>query len=94
LGAKARLNEKPTGKNKEEMGPHQYTTRLSNAEVNLASDWMIEQKPQPMKHKRYIHHCCRIIMFLYKEDADFDLAGNVVQVRDAVSPKKDHTPNL
>jgi hypothetical protein len=35
LGAKVRLNEKPTGKNKEEMGPRQYATRLFNAEVNF-----------------------------------------------------------
>jgi hypothetical protein len=52
LGAKTKLNEKPTRKNKQDMGPHQYPTRLFNAEVNLASDWMIEQKPQLVKHKR------------------------------------------
>jgi hypothetical protein len=72
------------------MGPHQYATILFNAEVNLASDWVIEQKPQLVKHKRYIHFFHRIIMFLYKEYANFDLAGNVVQVWDAISPKKDY----
>jgi hypothetical protein len=29
-------------------------------------------------------------MFLYKEDSDFDLAGNFVQVWDDISPKKDY----
>jgi hypothetical protein len=69
------------------MGPRQYATRLFNAEVNLASDWVIEQKQQLVKHKRYIRRSRRRIMFLYKEDDDFDLAGNVVQVRDDISQK-------
>jgi hypothetical protein len=64
LGAKARLNKKPTGKNKEKMGPHQYATRLFNAEVNLASDWVIEQKSQLLKQTRYICRYRRIIVFL------------------------------
>jgi hypothetical protein len=72
------------------MGPHQYATRLFNAEANLASDWVIEQKPQLVKHKRYIRRSRRRIMFLYKADADFDLAGNVVQVQDDISQKKDY----
>jgi hypothetical protein len=51
---------------------------------------MIEQRPQLMKHKRYIHRSHCIIIFLYKEDVNFDLAGNVVQVRDDISPKMVH----
>jgi hypothetical protein len=58
--------------------------------TNLASEWVIEQKPQLVKHNRYIRRSRHIIMFLYKYDADFDLAGNVVQVRDDISPKKDY----
>jgi hypothetical protein len=33
-------------------------------------------------------------MFLYQEDSNFDLAGHVVQVRDAISPKKNQTESL
>jgi hypothetical protein len=53
-------------KDKQDMGPHQYETRIFNAEVNLISEWVMENNPQLVKHKRYIHRCCRIIMFLYQ----------------------------
>jgi hypothetical protein len=37
LVAKPQLTDKPTGKDKREMGPHQYATTLFNVEVNLIS---------------------------------------------------------
>jgi hypothetical protein len=87
LGAKSQLTDKPTGKDKREMGSNQYATTLLNAEVNLISDWVVEHRPESVKHNRSICCCRHILLFLYREDSNFDLAGNVVQVRDNISQK-------
>jgi hypothetical protein len=89
LGAKLQLTDKPTGKDRQEMGSHRYTKKLFNAEVNLIFDWVLEHRSESLNHNRYIHLCHHRIMFLYHEDSKFDLAENVVQVRDVISPKND-----
>jgi hypothetical protein len=74
LGANAQLTELPTAKEKQKLGPKQFTTILFNAEVNLISDWVVEHKPQFVKCKRYICCCQHKLLFLYQEDSKFDLA--------------------
>jgi hypothetical protein len=67
---------------KQNLGPHQFA-----AKVNLISDWVVEHKPQLVKHNRYIRRCLHQFLFLYQEDSKFDLGGDIVQVWDDVSPR-------
>jgi hypothetical protein len=87
LGAKAQLTDLPRAKDKQKLGPHQFPTRLLNAEVNLISNWVLEHKPQLVKRKWYIHCCRHILLLLYQSGSKFDLAGDIVQVWDDVSPR-------
>jgi hypothetical protein len=73
-------------KDNQQLGPHHFAARLFNAEVNLIFDGVVEHKPQSVKRTQYTHHCRHILLFLYQEDYNFDLGGDIVQVWYDVSP--------
>jgi hypothetical protein len=56
LGANAQFTELYMVNDKHQLGPHQFTAKIFNAEVNLISNWVVEHKPQLVKNKHYI--CC------------------------------------
>jgi hypothetical protein len=52
-GAKANLANIPTGTEQLKLGKHQIAKRLFNYEVNLVSDWLLENRPKKLSNKRY-----------------------------------------
>jgi hypothetical protein len=59
--------------------------RLLNSEVNLVSDWVLEHRPKKLSNKRCKCRTKSTLQFLFQEDPQFDLAGNIVQVNDDIS---------
>jgi hypothetical protein len=59
--------------------------RLFNSKVNLVSDWVLEHKPKKLSNKRYKRRTKRTLKFVFQEYVQFELAGDIVQVKDDIS---------
>jgi hypothetical protein len=78
LGAQAKLTELPTAKETLKLGSHQMAKRIFNWEVNLVYDWVVEHKPKKPIKKRYKCRTKSTLKFVFQEDPQFNLAGDIV----------------
>jgi hypothetical protein len=79
------LTEPPTAKEQMKLGSHQMVKRLFNSEVNLVSDWVLEHKLEKLSNKRYKHHTKNAMKFVFQEDPQLDLAGDILHGREDIS---------
>jgi hypothetical protein len=85
LGAKVKLTKLPALKEQLKLGSHQMAKWIFNSEVNLVFGWVVEHKPKNPSNKIYKCRTKSILKFVFQEDPQFDLAGNIVQVKDNIS---------
>jgi hypothetical protein len=50
----------------------------------LVSDWILEHRPKNLRNKRYKRRTKSTPTFVFREDPQFDLAGDIVQVEDDI----------
>jgi hypothetical protein len=58
---------------------------IFNSEVNFVSDWVMEHKPKKLGNKRYKLCAQRTLEVVFQEDPHFNLAGDILQVKDDIS---------
>jgi hypothetical protein len=84
-GAKANLTKLPTAKEQLKLGKHKMAKQLLNSKFNLVSDWILEPRPKNLSTKRYKRRIKSTLKFVFQEYPQFNLAGDIVQVKDDIS---------